>query len=156
MFGRHPETPPPPADPEGTIRIGGVRVSVKAEADHIAVTLHDKRILHYKLFTVIDAHLHEKGFRLISGSIRQTGMERQGISLISQASLSCIAHRKIRCHSQQNPLKLVARSCQNAFPIQANSRKHLEMSNIAGETKQLLKDFEQMADKEGLEYEILG
>ena len=66
LFGKPAAPLPSPPDPEGTIRIGGIKVSVEQPGSgEVQITLHDKRIFHYKLFSVIDAHLQEKGFRLI-------------------------------------------------------------------------------------------
>ncbi len=64
MFGRHAEAPPPPTpDPEDVVRIGGIKITVAASTNNeVIITLYDKRIHHNMLFTVINAHLHDKGY----------------------------------------------------------------------------------------------
>ena len=61
LFGR-PAEPPSTPDPEGTIRIGGIRVSIEAAPDNVRVTLHDRRLHHHSLYEVITAQLQKKGY----------------------------------------------------------------------------------------------
>lgn len=74
-MSRNPPPPMPPPEPEGSITVGGIPLTVEPAKDDgaLEITLHGSGKHHYALYVILNERLHGRAMATLYSTGRDTG-----------------------------------------------------------------------------------